>query len=482
MGPLPRSIAVLGLGRSGTEVCRYLAARVGAEETGRVVAYDAGTGDALARAAAELEGIGVRVALGAEELDGTFDLVVASPGIPPSSGLMRSARECAARVIGEIEFAFERSRSPWLAVTGTNGKTTTTSLVAHLLMEGGVPTECVGNIGDPAIAVVDESGPSTAIVAEVSSFQLALTDAFRPRVAVLLNITPDHIDWHGSMESYVADKARVFANQGPDDTAVIDIDDPGSAPFAEELEARGIRVVRVSRATVPTGGAGLMDGMLVLDGASGPVDLVAADELLIRGAHNVSNALAAAAAASAWGVGIDAIRDGLRTFRPIAHRLQPVGVVAGVEYVNDSKATNPGATIMALTAFEDRPVVLLLGGRNKGSDFADLAAVALAGSREVVVFGEAAEEIAAAIREAGGEPVRATGLREAVAVAARDAHPGDAVLLSPACASFDEFSGYAERGEVFARIVAGLADAASGAAATASDTADTASGTAGEAL
>lgn len=454
MNHLPSSVAVLGLGESGRAVVGFLLAARRSGHPVEILALDAGDTPSLRTYAQEISADGVRVVLGATGFDEDVELAVASPGIPPASVLIASARARAREVIGEIEFAYRNSHSAWLAITGTNGKTTTTSLVAHLLGSGGVPAECVGNIGEPATALAGEVGPSTALVAEVSSFQLALCHDFHPRVAVLLNITPDHIDWHGSLEAYAADKARVFANQGPDDVAVIDVDDGGSAPYAAAVAARGVTVVEVSRHRLPDGGAGVLDGMLTLDTPAGRVTLLGIGELKIKGAHNVSNALAAAAAAHAWGVDAGSIAEGLRTFEPIPHRLEPVGVLGDVEYVNDSKGTNPAATLMALTAFDDRPVVLLLGGRNKGSSFSELAAVAAGSTRAVIVFGEAAGEISTALQGAGVTPLREPGMREAYARARSLAAPGDAVLLSPACASFDEFSSYVERGDVFRGLVA----------------------------
>ncbi len=457
MRGLPNSVAVVGLGVSGVAVARYVMAHSTPEAPIDLALFDGADNTRLRSVAEEFASEGVRVVLGAEALDGRYEVAVVSPGIPPASPLRRSVADAAERVIGDIEFAFERSVSPWLAVTGTNGKTTVTSLCTHILTAAGVPAESVGNIGEPPIALVDEIGPSTALVAEVSSFQLALTDTFRPRVAVLLNITPDHIDWHGSLEAYAADKTRLFANMGPGDCAVIDIDDPGSAPYAEAVEARGVRVLRVSRRVLPGGGAGIVDGMLALDTASGVVDLLPASGLRILGDHNRSNALAAAAAAHAWGIDAASIAEGLATFEPIEHRLEPVGTVADVRYINDSKATNPAASIMALTAFPDTPVVLLLGGRNKDNRFDELAARAADAVKAVVIFGEAAPEIEAAVAATGLEYVVAERMLDALEHASRLSGPGDAVLLSPACASFDEFEGYAHRGRVFRHAVAQMA-------------------------
>lgn len=459
MKPLAGDIAVLGTGVTGAAVSRYVLDEIDSGTRTRLTVYDERDGEQQDIVAQELRRRGAKVVLGASEIDSGHDLVVASPGIPPSAPLIRSAREQGARVISEIEFAFERSISPWIAVTGTNGKTTVTSLVAHILRGAAMPVECVGNIGDPAISIVGVSGPSTIIVAEVSSFQLALTEAFRPRVAILLNITPDHLDWHGSLEAYSRDKTLIFANMGDGDIAVVDVDDPGSAPHAASLASRGLEVAPISRQMIHPGGAGLAGDSLVIDTPSGQQVLLSRNELRIRGDHNLSNALAAARAVSALGVAPALIADGLRSFVPIAHRLEPVATRSGVEFVNDSKATNPGATRMALTAFADRSVVLMLGGRNKANDFAELCED-VRGCRAVVAFGESGGEIAAAL-EGCVTVIRAVGMRDAVEVAQELALEGDVVLLSPACASFDEFSGYAERGDVF-RAAVGAVGAVSG--------------------
>lgn len=448
---------VLGLGRSGIATTRYLAGLVGSAGAESVTALDSGDTPALRAVAEELRSLGATVVLGADEVAGHFDLCVASPGIPPHAPLMQSALASEMPVISEIEFAFSRSTAPWVAVTGTNGKTTTTELLAHLLRCGGFDALAVGNVGSPAIEAV--SGTSV-LVAEVSSFQLALTYTFHPRVSVLLNITPDHIDWHGSMEAYAADKTRIFANQTEGDVAVIDVDDPGSAPYAERVEEIGVEVVRVSAATRHMPGATVLDGELALESRSGVVRLLPAGELQIRGGHNVSNALAAAAAAHAMGVSASDLREGLRTFAPIAHRLQPVGEVRGVEYVNDSKATNPDAVLKALSAFDERPVVVLLGGRNKGNDFTPLAEETVRTAKAAVLFGESRPQLEAAFSGRDFPVAGAADLRDAVLAAADLAEPGDVVLLSPACASFDEFRNYEDRGDRFAAIVDAMADEA----------------------
>lgn len=445
-------IAVLGLGRSGEAVVRWALARPGAaaSDVAVFVEHDSPT---LRAAAAELAAIGVRVDLGASALpDEGFDLVVASPGISPARPLMVSAARLGVPVISELELAWQVARSPMVAVTGTNGKTTTTALVTHLLVEAGLPATAAGNIGRPALEAAGAAGPDEIIVVECSSFQLALTLDFHPRVAALLNVTPDHIDWHGSLEAYARDKARVFENLTAEDAAVIDVDDPGSAPYAEAVAAAGVPVVRVGQ----TGeqGARVEDGVLVVDIGAGPVRLVAVDDLLIRGTHNVSNALTAATVALLMGADPEGVREGLRTFEPIEHRLEPVGEVAGVAYVSDSKATNPDAVLKALTAFGDRPVIILLGGRNKGNDFTELAEACLRRCRLAVLYGEAEPELEAAFRKVGAPFETADDMLAALEIARARACAGDVVLLSPACASFDGFANYEVRGRVFADAVA----------------------------
>ncbi|PKQ38843.1 MAG: UDP-N-acetylmuramoyl-L-alanine--D-glutamate ligase [Actinobacteria bacterium HGW-Actinobacteria-1] len=454
--PITGHIAVLGAGRSGRAVTARLAADAERGVDVQVTLIDSSSSENLESLVAPLRGPNVEVRLGSDVIPPNATLVVASPGLPPTSQLMQSARSLGVPIVSEIELAYRLSDSPWIAVTGTNGKTTTTTLTAHLLSEAGLPTETVGNIGRAAASVVGDLGPATVLVAEVSSFQLALTERFHPRVAVLLNITPDHIDWHGSLEAYAADKARVFANLTVGDTAVIDIDDSGSAPYAASLAGSGVDVRTISRTHAEAFGR-VENGVLVLGHGSGRVELCRVDELMIRGDHNVSNALAAAAAAHSVGVGAGLLADALRTFEPIEHRLEPVGVVGGVEYFNDSKATNPDAVLKALTAFDDRPLVILLGGHNKGNDFSELATAVCDRCRAAVVFGESTREFLQAFEPCVGyDVIEAHGMEEAVHAAAGMALPGDVVLLSPACASFDEFNDFEHRGRAFREIVSGM--------------------------
>lgn len=452
-------ILVLGTGAVGAAVCAFLGEERRRGAAIEVVAADEAEDEAALARAAEVRATGAEVLTGVSGVEGPFDLVIVSPGIPPWRPLMRSVAALDVPVVSDIDLAFEFARAPFVAVTGTNGKTTVTCLIGHLLREAGVAAELVGNIGRPPISLAREAGPGTVLVAEVSSFQLAASSSFHPRVAVLLNVTPDHLDWHGSHEEYAAEKGRVFENLTPADLAVLDVDDPGAAAFEAGLVSRGLRICRVSLRGATPGGAWLDGGMLVVDRPTGPMEMVPAGDLRLRGDHNVSNALAAAAAALEMGADADSVREGLRTFEPIGHRLESVGVVAGVEYVDDSKATNPDAVIKALSAFDEAGIVLLLGGRGKGTDLRPMAAAAAARCSAVITFGEARDEIAAAFEGTlVRELVVREGLRDAVDAAHEVARRGDVVLLSPGCASFDEFDGYAARGRAFGERVAHLED------------------------
>ena len=454
---------VLGLGRTGESAARYLASLLG----GRVdsVTLYGGASSREGERTRALEDAGVRVVTGTEDVTGDYDLAVASPGIPLDAPFLRSAAARSGEVVGEVELAFRESPERWVAVTGTNGKTTTTSLLTHLLREGGLPAESVGNIGTPPTEALAGRAEGSWLVAELSSFQLATTRLLHPRVAVLLNVTPDHLEWHHTMEAYAAAKERAFANLAAGDLAVVSVDDRWCRAVAERCEARGLRVCRLSVAGEPASAcaAFLREGSLVvrLDGVEH--ELLRASELQIFGLHNAENALAASAAALELGVADSDARRGLASFSPIEHRIEPAGEVGGVRFVNDSKATNTDSVEKALTAFEPGSVVVLLGGHDKMTDLSSLAAAACERCRAAVCFGEAGERIASALEAArarGGsalEVVRAPHLREAFDAAVRIARPGETVLLSPACSSFDEFSNMAERGRLFKSLVADLA-------------------------
>jgi UDP-N-acetylmuramoylalanine--D-glutamate ligase len=432
------SVLVLGLGISGRSAARFCAAH-GAR---RVVAADERPREALG----ELEALEDRVEVcagGALPDPGEFDLVVPSPGVPPARYAAR-----ARRVWGDVELAARALAVPIIGITGTNGKSTTTRLVEAMVRAAGLRAEAAGNIGVPALALVGR--PLDLAVLEVSSFQLETTESFRPRVAAILNVTPDHLDRHGSFEAYAAAKARILEHQGPEDAAVLAADDPVVAAMAEKARGRvlrfSLRQAASCEATFDAGAALLRRGDLA--------QRIPLDGLRLQGTHNLENVLAALLCVSA--LGLDPLRAvrALLSFDGLPHRMELVRHRGGVAFVNDSKGTNVGAAVRSLESFS-RPVVWIGGGRNKGLDFAELAGPAGRRMRASVVIGEAAEALSAALD--GHTPVYIEpSIEAAVRRAAELAQPGDVVLLSPACASFDQFQSYAERGERFRAAVHAL--------------------------
>lgn len=456
-------VLVLGLGSTGEAVARYLVG-VGSPRVRSVTLYGGASSAPGARTEA-LEALGVACVTGTEEVEGRYDLAVASPGIPEGSAFAASAREHAKELVGEPELAWRESPERWVGITGTNGKTTTTTLTGHLLEAGGLSCRLVGNIGTNVISCVADRGADEWFVAELSSFQLAETRLLHPRVACLLNVTPDHVEWHGSLEAYAAAKERLFARMTAEDLAVVSEEDDWCRAVCARLEARGVGLCRLDvHAEPPSPSAAFVrDGVLVvrLDGVEH--ELARADELPIIGDHNVENALAASAMALALGVGPESVRAGLLSFRPLEHRIEPCGEVGGVRFVNDSKATNTDAVEKALAAFPAGRVVVLLGGHDKGTSLDSLARAVCRDARVAVCFGAAGERIARSLEDARDRSgaalsvVRSAHLREAFAAAVAQARPGDTVLLSPACSSFDEFSNMAERGRLFKQLVRDLA-------------------------
>ncbi len=373
------------------------------------------------------------------------DLVVPSPGVPLRHPLLATAGRAAVPVRSEIDLAAELASTPIVAVTGTNGKTTVTTLVAGMLRASGVKTAVAGNIGRPLLDAVRDD--VDVVVAEVSSFQLHFTAGFRPRVAVLLNVAEDHLDWHGSLEAYQEAKARVFANQRGEDVLVANIDDAVVARLAGDAPAR---LVSFSVRGATEAGWTVARGQLV--GPEGE-ELAQVDELPARAPHDLANALAAAAAATELGATTPGVREALADFPRLPHRVQLVGKAGGVRYYDDSKATNPHATRSAVEGFEH--VVLIAGGRNKDLDLSVLRTLAPR-LRAVIAMGEAAAEVEASF-EGVTTVARAGSMEAAVRLAASHAEQGDAVLLSPACASLDRYSSYAARGDDFTHEVARLA-------------------------
>lgn len=445
-----RRVAVVGLARSGVAAARLLR-HAGAD----VVATDTKPLEALGAEARALGEVGVHLLVGGHrpEAVAAVDLVVVSPGVPLDSPQLAPARARGIPVIGELELGWRAMEADTLAITGTNGKTTTTTLTGALLTEQTRPVVVAGNIGSPLAAHALAIPGDGLVVCEVSSFQLETIEAFRPRVAALLNVTPDHLDRHGSFEAYLAAKARIFANQTPADCAVLNADDPAVAGLAGRTRAR---VVWFSRRRELREGVFVRDGWVVarLNGADERVCPLA--EIPLRGAHNVENVLAAAACALWAGLAPDAIRRAVGRFRGVPHRIEFVREIRGVQYYNDSKGTNVASTLKALDSFTER-LVLIAGGLGKGQDFAPLAEAARGRVGHAVVIGQDGPAIAAALARVGIPVSTAPSLEAAVDIARSVARPGDVVLLSPACASFDMFRDFEHRGDVFKQLVGGLA-------------------------
>jgi UDP-N-acetylmuramoylalanine--D-glutamate ligase len=413
----------VGLARSGIAAARALLA-LGE----RVVAVDSGS----AAPPPDLpEGLEVHLGTDGLAFLAHARAIVKSPGVPREAAVIAAARERGVPVLGELELGWRLLANEFVAVTGTNGKTTTVELLGHIHREAGLPVSVAGNVGTALSGLAGGLAPEAVVICEASSFQLEDTLAFAPEGAVLLNVEPDHLDRHGTLEDYLAAKLQIFARQGNDDVAV--------APFGLPVEDLGGCARRV-----PFGPGGELDdraGHLWWDGEP----LIAHAEIRLRGAHNRANAAAAAAIALARGIDAGAVRAGLRTFSGVEHRLEEVTRIGDVLFVNDSKATNVASTLVALASFEGASVHLILGGQGKGQDFSALRGRAQA----IYLIGEDAERIG---REAGGLPCG--DLATAVAQARAAARAGDVVLLSPACASFDQFEDFEARGRAFRELVA----------------------------
>jgi UDP-N-acetylmuramoylalanine--D-glutamate ligase len=451
----PGPYLVVGLARSGVAVARVLHAR-----GERVVGVDGGAAPA-ARALAR-EGIEVHL-----ESDGLAQLggirtVVKSPGVPARAPAVAAARAAGLTVLGELELAWRLLPNEFIAVTGTNGKTTTVHWIGHVHREAGLPVALAGNVGEALSGLVGHLDPGAIVVCEASSFQLEDTVAFAPEAAVLLNLSADHLDRHGTMDAYRKAKLRIFAHQVGGDLAVLgpglhDVPTPaavrlvrcGEAGRPEDSPVGSAAGVEVEVEVEADAECVVRDGHMWWEGER----LLAVDELRLRGAHNLQNAMATAAVCLARGLARDAVRGGLRSFAGVAHRLQELARRDGVLYVNDSKATNVASTLVALESFASAPIHLILGGQGKGQDFSALRGPVAARCRAVYLIGEDAPLIANALAEADVAVSECGELEAAVAGARAAAAPGDVVLLSPACASFDQFADYEARGERFVEIV-----------------------------
>jgi UDP-N-acetylmuramoylalanine--D-glutamate ligase len=462
-----KRVLVVGLGKSGVASALFLKSR-GA----RVTVSDSKPEAELRKEILLLLEHGITVETGGHG-DRTFrdqDLIVVSPGVPVDAPQLVQARSLGEKVIGEIELAAQFLPGPIAAITGANGKTTTTTLAGEILAAAKIPVLVGGNIGTPAISFVDQAKPNTWIVLEVSSFQLETIVDFRPRIAVILNITPDHLDRHKTFANYVSAKARIFENQGPEDFTILNADDPTTVDLAERTLAQ--RLLFSRKKEIGTGafvrGAhiffrGVARTLLSANTAGsgqtleGEQQIMPLSEIPLKGAHNLENVLAAISVGMLVGAHPEQIRQAVRDFKAVEHRLEFIAKIAGVDYYNDSKATNVDATIKALESFPAN-IHLILGGKDKGSDYTVLNDLLRARVKRVYTIGAAAAKIESHIQGAA-EVDHAETLETAVQRASASAVAGDVVLLAPACSSFDQFQNYEHRGRAFKEAVRSLGSA-----------------------
>jgi UDP-N-acetylmuramoylalanine--D-glutamate ligase len=439
-----KRVLVIGLARTGVATVLFCAAR------GAIVtATDMRSESEIGEACAQLRAAGVKLELG-EHREGTFiaqDLVIPSPGVPADSPLLHLARAKGITIWSEIELADRFLKGRLIGITGSNGKTTTTSLIEHILKTAGFPTILAGNIGTPLISFVEHTNDKTITVTELSSFQLELIDTFRPDISVFLNLTPDHLDRHHTLEAYGAAKARIFENQTEADSAVLNADDPATKPHAPAYP----HVYWFSRKQRVAQGAFVRENEIAFRREGKEEFVLKLEDIPLAGAHNVENVLAAVVATRLAGAEPAAIATGVRSFAGVEHRLEFVTEIAGVRYYNDSKATNVDATLKALDSFPGR-ILIILGGKDKESDYSVLQKPLREKAILALLIGAAAEKIEKQI--AGSVALERAGtIERAVELASHAAQPGDVVLLAPACASFDQFQNYEHRGRVFKDLV-----------------------------
>ena len=439
-----KRVLVVGLARTGVATALFCAAR-GA----RVTATDTRGESELGAAVAELRraGVGLELAGHRQELIREAELIIPSPGVPADAPLLQSARSKGLTIWSEIELASRFLKGRLIGITGSNGKTTTTSLIEHILKNAGFSTILAGNIGTPLISYVEKTSDKTITVAELSSFQLELIEKLRPNISVFLNLTPDHLDRHHTLESYGAAKARIFENQTEADSAVLNADDPGATPYAPAKP----QVFWFSRKQRVAQGAFVKEHEVLFRREGIEEKVLKLADIPLAGAHNVENVLAAVAATRLAGAEPASVAKGVRSFTGVEHRLEFVAEIGGVRFYNDSKATNVDATRKALDAFPGR-VLIILGGKDKGSDYTVLQAPLREKAILALLIGAAASKIEKQI--AGSVAIEQAGtIERAVETAAHAARPGDVILLAPACASFDQFQNYEHRGRVFKELV-----------------------------
>lgn len=437
-----RNVLVVGLAVSGIPVVQALH-RLGA----RITVNDLKSKESLGQTWDTLAPMVHSWILGTHpDAIADYDLLVLSPGVPTDLPFIAAAREAGIEIIGELELAYRCSVGSFVAITGTNGKTTTTALAGEIFSRAGRPTEVVGNIGIPAIEKAMDATEDTVFVTEVSSFQLESCSHFHPKVAAILNITPDHLNRHKTMENYTEAKARIFSRQSGEDTVILNYDNPGTRALAERAPAK---VRFFSRVKLEPGFTGVEDGWIVIRETAGDVRICPVSDLFIPGAHNLENALAATTLAYCSGISPEVIAESLRSFQGVAHRIEWVREYKGVRFYNDSKGTNPDSTIKAVEAMTG-PTVLIAGGMDKGSDFDELASVLGTTVTDLVLLGETREKIQESARRAGHHnSVLVSTMEEAVREAWRRVAAGGNILLSPACASWDMYPNFEVRGQHF---------------------------------
>ncbi|KPC74841.1 UDP-N-acetylmuramoyl-L-alanyl-D-glutamate synthetase [Thermoactinomyces vulgaris] len=442
-----RSVVVLGLARSGVAVAKLLH-RLGA----KVVVNDLKPRSACPEAS-ELEALGIPVICGEHPDDlihEHVEMLVKNPGIPYRAKPVQQALAAGVPVVTEVEIAGALSKAPMIGITGSNGKTTTTSLVGQILTRSQVKCTVAGNIGQALADVVEQVTSDEWLVAELSSFQLKGTEQFRPRIAALLNVFPAHLDYHETMEDYVASKRKIFANQEAGDIAVLNADSPVCREVAKTISSD---IWLFSRTAPVEQGVYAQDGVIYVINKGQTQAILPVDEVALHGDFNLENALAAAAITLAAGATLDAVAQTLREFHGVEHRLEYVATINGVRYYNDSKATNAQAAIKALEAFTE-PVVWIGGGLDRGVDFKELVPVLRGRAKAVITYGQSKSILAERGRDAGVPAVQVVdNLEEAVTRAAGLAQDGDVVLLSPACASWDQYTSFEERGSIFKQAV-----------------------------
>jgi UDP-N-acetylmuramoylalanine--D-glutamate ligase len=450
-----KKILVMGAARSGIACAKFLVARGATVALNDAQPFEKWSAEALGL---KSNGVGILPGEVPGWLLDNLDLVVISPGVPTKAIPLRYAERAGAEVIGEVELASRYLKGRIVAITGTNGKTTTTTLIGEILKDAGVPTLVGGNIGTPLISLVEKSRDDGWTVVEVSSFQLETIEEFHPTVALVLNVTPNHMDRYESFTDYAAAKHRIFMNQGPGDVAILNADDEIVSSWAGGLQAH---VAKFSVERQLDEGLFLRGREIVSRTATRERVLLTSNEMKLRGRHNVENVLAALAAGLACGAAPESMRETIRRFEPVEHRLEFVSEIEGVKFYNDSKATSVDATLKALEAFADEDqeetgkIVLILGGRGKKASYAPLASLIQKRARRLVLIGEDADTIANELGQFAPNE-RARDMNEAVTLCFQASQPGDVVLLAPACASFDMFESFEHRGKVFKDEVSSL--------------------------